>query len=659
MGQTLITAKKQRSGISNQVGKLLFTFLLLISISAFGQVKLPRLIQDGMILQRDVPAKIWGWASAGEKVSLQFNNLNYNTTTSSDGKWLITLPAQKAGGPYEMEIAGSNRIRLKNILFGDVWLCSGQSNMETPMSRVAVIYGNEIKTCTNSKIRLFQVPVRWNFNTPQQDIQGGKWEEANPQSILKYTAVGYFFARDLYEKYAVPVGIIQCAAGGSSAEGWISEESLKAFPEQYNIARKLSDTTYLKNLCSSEQTAQSKWFSRLAKGDLGRKSTPWLVPKVEDSAWPTFTLPSSFAGSGIDFENGVVWFRKEITLPASCSGKQALLELGRIVDSDSVFVNGRFTGTTSYQYPPRRYNIAPGILKAGKNNITVRVVSQTGEGAFIKEKPYQLDVDGQIYDLKGTWKYNIGVRCDPSPFLTFFPGEPLGLYNAMLSPIVSYALKGMVWYQGESNAGRANQYKAVMSTLIGEWRKLWGQGNLPFLFVQLPDFMEPKKEPSEGGWATLRYQQLQTLSVPNTAMAVTIGLGEKNDIHPIRKKEVGYRLALAAQKLAYGDEKVVSSGPVYQSMKVEGKTVELTFTSCGGGLITNDGKPLKQFAIAGADKKYAWAQARIKGEKVIVWNDTIPNPVAVRYGWADNPEGANLSNSEGLPASPFGTNECY
>ncbi|WP_318347271.1 sialate O-acetylesterase [Aquipluma nitroreducens] len=640
-----------------------FFYILILAISLIstqtllGQVRLPGLVGDGMVLQRETPVNIWGWAKPGEKVKLSFNSQTFETITAVDGKWKIVLPKQKAGGPFEIEITASNSIKLKDILFGDVWLCSGQSNMELPMSRVAVLYGKEIENCTNPNIRLFQVPVRWNYNNPQDDISGGKWEESNPQNILKYTAVGYFFARDLYEKYKVPVGIIQCAAGGSSAESWISEESLKAFPEQYQIAKQLSDTTYLRNLLASERESQSNWFRELGKNDLGRKSTPWFNPSLDDSSCPDFQLPSSFAEAGMDFNSGAVWFRKQIDLPDNCSGKSALLELGRIVDSDSVFVNGTFVGNVTYQYPPRRYNIAPGILKAGKNNITVKVISQSGIGAFIKDKPYQLDVDRQTFDLKGTWKYKVGAKCDPCPASTFFPGKPLGLYNAMLSPTVNYTLKGMVWYQGESNTGRANEYKSVMSTLIGEWRKLWGQGELPFLFVQLPDFLESKNEPSEGDWATMRDQQLKLLSVPNTAMAVTIGLGEWNDIHPLRKKEVGQRLALAAEKLAYGDQKVVASGPIYQSMKIVGNKIELTFTNCGSGLATNDGKQLKHFAIAGADKKLVWGKAEIKGNKIIVWSDAIVKPKIVRYAWADNPAGANLCNKEGLPASPFTTEE--
>ncbi len=632
---------------------LIILFILFSTLDAIGQVRLPHLVSNGMVLQRETPVKIWGWASAGEKVRLSFNKKTYEAVTSVDGNWLITLPAQKAGGPFEMKISASNEIKLENILFGDVWLCSGQSNMELSMRRVAVLYGDDIASSANPMIRQFLVPVSWNYNQPQQDIQGGKWEEANPQIVLSFSAVGYFFARDLFARYKVPVGIILCAAGGSCAEGWLSEETLKSFPEQYKIAKQLADTSYFRNLLLNEQTSIRKWFDELSKNDLGRKNKPWLDQSLDDSLWSVFRLPSSFEDAGMDFKNGAVWFRKEIDLPESSSGKQALLELGRIVDSDSVFINGKFVGNTTYQYPPRRYTIAPGILKAGKNNITIRIVSQSFNGGFIKEKPYQLDVNGQSFDLKGPWKYNIGAKCGPSPMATFFPGKPLGLYNAMLSPVVNYKLKGMVWYQGESNAERATEYKSVLSTLIGEWRKRWGQGDLPFLFVQLPDFMEPKKDPSESSWAALRYQQLKTLSVPNTAMAVTIGLGEWNDIHPLRKKEVGQRLALAAEKLAYGDNKLVTSGPIYHSSSKKGNKIELTFTNCGSGLTTNDGKELNCFAIAGADRNFFCAKAVIKGNKIIVWNEKVVNPEIVRYAWADNPAGANLYNREGLPASPF------
>jgi len=421
--------------------------VLLATQVAFGQVRLPRLVSDGMVLQRETPVRIWGWAGAGEKIRLSLNSNLYHAVASVEGKWQITLPAQKAGGPFEMEITASNQIKLKNILFGDVWLCTGQSNMELPMRRVAVLYSDDIASSTNPMIRQFLVPVRWNYGSPLQELQGGAWKEANPTDVLSFSAVGYFFARALYAKYKVPVGIVLCTAGGSSAESWISEASLKAFPEQYKIAKQLSDTIFMQNLLASEQVAQQSWFSELSKKDLGHKDTPWCCRSIDDSSWPTVQIPLSFNEGGLNVSGGIVWFRKEIYLPQSCEGKAALLELGRIVDSDSVFINGNFLGTTTYQYPPRRYPVASGILKPGANNITVKVVSQSFNGGFIKDKPYTLVVNGQSFDLQGTWKYHIGAKCAPSPIATFFPGKPLGLYNAMLYPIVNYTLKGIVRYQ--------------------------------------------------------------------------------------------------------------------------------------------------------------------------------------------------------------------
>jgi sialate O-acetylesterase len=608
-----------------------------------------------MVLQRDTKVKIWGWATPSENVTIEIAGQKLACQADKTGKWFVFLSPQKAGGPFSLTIKGENTLNINNILFGDVWLCSGQSNMELPMQRVAVIYPNEIASSENSAIRQFQVPVRWNYAAPQTDIDGGTWKAADPQNVLQFSAVGYFFARELYAKTKVPVGIILCAAGGSCAEGWISEESLKKFPPQYQDAKQLQDSTFLQNLITTERNATANWFKYLTNSDLGYKNTAWSNAKIDDSNWSSMQIPSSFKDANIAVRSGVVWFRKDVTLPENCAGKPALLEMGRIVDSDSVFINGQFVGTTSYQYPPRRYKVAAGILKAGTNTIVVRVISQVGGGSFIPDKPYQLTVDNQTIDLKGAWKYQIGATCNPSPASTYFPGKPLGLYNAMLHPLQGYGLKGVIWYQGEANADHYSTYTNVLSTLIYEWRKCWNMPDLPFLCVQLPDFGKAENEPSNGSWAYLREQQLKTLSVPNTALVVSLGLGEWNDIHPLRKKEIGERLALAAQNVVYKDNKIIYSGPLYSSMKVKGKEIELSFSQTQSGLSTKDGKELSQFAIAGADQKFVWAKAKIVGNKIVVWSDQIQSPVAVRYAWADNPAGANLCNKEGLPASPFRT----
>jgi len=334
----------------------------------------------------------------------------------------------------------------------------------------------------------------------------------------------------------------------------------------------------------------------------------------------------------------------------------AKLILGRIVDADSAFLNGVFVGTVSYQYPPRRYDLPPGLLKEGKNVLVVRVINSSGKGGFVPDKQYQISCAGSTIDLKGDWRYRMGARMAPLAGQTFIRWKPLGLYNAMISPLLDYSMKGVIWYQGESNANRSLEYSRLFPALINDWRKNWRQGEFPFLFVQLPNFMEAKPEPSESGWAMLRDAQLATLSVRKTGMAVTIDIGEWNDIHPLNKKDVGLRLALAAERIAYGEKGVVYSGPSYKSMKIVGNKALLTFTNVGGGLVAR-GETLKQFAIAGKDLRFVWANAVIQNGKVVVWSEQVEHPFAVRYAWADNPEGANLYNKEGLPASPFRTDK--
>jgi sialate O-acetylesterase len=339
------------------------------------------------------------------------------------------------------------------------------------------------------------------------------------------------------------------------------------------------------------------------------------------------------------------------------AGKPARLLLGRIVDADSVFVNNQFVGTTSYQYPPRRYNIPAGLLKEGENTIVVRVISNAGTGGFVPDKPYEIIAGNEKIDLKGTWLYKVGATMEPMGSQTFVRWKPGGLYNAMIHPLHNFSIKGAIWYQGESNSSRASEYKNLFTVMITDWRKHWNRGNCSFIFVQLPNYMEVKEQPGESDWAMLREAQLKTLSLPNTGMAVAIDLGEWNDIHPLRKAEVGYRLSLEARRIAYGEKNLVSRSPIFKSIKIEGNKAILTFENTGSGLIAKDNKPLKGFSIVGSDGKFVWAEATIQNNRVIVSSPQVKNPVAVRYAWADNPEGVNLYNREGLPASPFRTDD--
>ncbi len=626
-------------------------------ISPFAQIKLPKLISDGMVLQRNTETRIWGWASPSEDIKIQFLDKEYFTQADKDGRWELMLSDLNPGGPFQMTLKASNTIVIKNILIGDVWVCSGQSNMDLTMKRVGPLYPEEIKEAKNPNIRYFYVPQKYNFQEPQKDVEQGNWIEVNPDHIQNFSATAYFFAKHLYSKYKIPVGLLKSSLGGSPAQAWLSEDALKRFPEYHEEFKQYQNQEFVDSIIHSDQLRSKNWYTELNQKDLGLKgdSVNWKSPCLDDSNWEKMQIPGYWGDGKLGEVNGGIWFRKEIEVPASFLDKDVMLLLGRIVDADSVFINGKFVGTTGYQYPPRRYNVPNGILKEGKNTIAVRVISNIGKGGFIADKPYELVCGNEKIDIKGEWKYKLGVQMEALQPQTFVRWKPGGLYNAMISPLIPYSIKGAIWYQGEANTDHPQDYQALMSTLIKDWRAHWNQGEFPFLFVQLANYMEAKDKPESSNWAMLRDQQLKTLEVSNTGMAVIIDSGEWNDIHPLNKKTVGDRLGLAAQKIAYGDKDVVYSGPIYKSMKIKKNKVILSFTNIGSGLKVNGEGDLKEFAITGKDKNFIWAKAEIKGNKIIVWSDKVSEPVAVRYAWADNPDQANLYNQEGLPASPFRT----
>ncbi|MBE9462693.1 sialate O-acetylesterase [Dyadobacter subterraneus] len=638
----------------------IFTFvilLLFLSCNLSAEIRLPKLIGDNMILQRDQPVTIWGWAAPKEKVTVTLKNKSYKTVASTDGEWKILLPAQFAGSGFEMFLRGKNQIRIKNIAFGDVWLCSGQSNMVINMERVKERFADDIASANYPDVRNFFVQTLTNLNGPEKDFPGGEWKTANPKDVLNMGAVTYFFARDLYDQYKVPIGIINSSVGGTPIEAWISENGYKDFADLQKIIDKNRDTAYV----SSFKRSFLNTRSQAQVTDLGQVEH-WETSAYQPKGWRNFNIPGYWEDQGVKDLNGVVWFRREFEVPEKWIGKSVKLYLGRVVDADEMYVNGKKIGNTTYQYPPRRYEIPAGLLKSGKNTFVIRVTNQVGKGGFVPDKPYFMTVDDQQIDLKGTWQYKVGEVYQPlkkgydKGSLLVRQDQPTALFNAMVAPILPMKLKGFIWYQGESNVDNPEPYKKLMPALINDWRGQWKNPDAPFLVVQLPNFQDVNYTPSESNMALIREAQNQALALKNTAVTVTLDLGEWNDIHPLNKKDIGKRLALSARNLAYNEKDVVYRGPTLKSQTIEKDKIILTFDHVAKGITSKDSEPIRWFSIADYDKKFVWAKARLTGkDQIELSSELLKTPKYVRYGWQDNPEGINFYNSEGLPASPFRT----
>ncbi|GLB51875.1 9-O-acetylesterase [Neptunitalea chrysea] len=614
----------------------------------YAQINLPKLITNGMVLQRNAEVRIWGWASPGEKVTVTFQQQHQTVITNEDRNWSVKFSDLTVGGPYNMVVQGTNTINLKDVYVGDVYLCSGQSNMELPMYRVAPKYPGEIEQANNLSIRYFKVPKEYTLEGRQNDISGGSWLPVTPENLSDFSAVAYFYAKNLHNTYNIPIGIIDASLGGSPVQAWISEEYLKDFPTYVKDIEPLKIKGAIQRLEQEDQERIKEWYQTTYIGDaLNEKKGRFGVLD-----WEKIHVPGFWKQTLGDI-HGVVWYQKKFMLEKKDDGKEAKLLLGRIVDADSVFVNGVFVGNTTYQYPPRRYQIPSGILKEGENTLVVKVINERGDGGFITDKPYQLNTADTEIDLSGIWYCKIGTIMPALQPQRFFRWKPTGLYNAMIHPLSNYSINGVLWYQGESNTNNPNEYKELFETLIQCWRKQWNS-NIPFLYVQLANFMEPSKVPTDSNWARLREAQLQTLELPNTAMVVTIDVGEWNDIHPLDKKTVGDRLANAAECLVYHEKQVVG-GPIYKSFKIQDDAIILSFNQTGSGLMVKNGQELGEFSIAGSDGIFYWAHAIIDGNTVIVSSKEVSSPVAVRYAWSNNPVHANLYNKEEFPASPFRT----
>ncbi|PSL45342.1 sialate O-acetylesterase [Chitinophaga niastensis] len=635
---------------------LLFIAVSMINSIASATVRLPKIFGDSMVLQRDKPIPIWGWADKNEKITVQFHQQIKTTKADKDGKWKILLQPEQAGGPYNLLIKGKNTITLNDILLGDVWVCSGQSNMEYPVN--GVLQANqEIAQANYPAIRHFYLPKDIS-DKPKDDILPGSWKPATPANTGDFTAVGYFFAQTLHEQLHIPIGLIHTSWGGTNVETWISREGL-ASSEEFSALMKNTPVLNLDSFAIQHNTKLLKTVKAL-QGSLPDAATvaTWKGVTANDEAWPTMQVPGYWEQQQLPDFDGTVWFRKNIRVTAPNAGKPAVLNLGTMDDNDITYVNGIQVGSSSQYNVVRTYKIPAGILKEGNNVIAVRVEDTGGGGGFYGEADnLYITIDNKKESLAGAWAFHIEATAPASTGVS--PNSyPSLLYNAMINPILPFAIKGAIWYQGESNADRAYQYRKAFPLMISDWRRLWHQGDFPFYFVQLASYSASNGNSKTGStWAELREAQTLTLSLPNTGMAVITDIGESKDIHPKNKQDVGKRLAAAALHNTYGKD-IVFSGPVYQSMQITGNKATISFSGTGSGLVVKDKYGyIKGFEIAGADQQFHYAKAYVEGNKIIVYADEVNSPVAVRYGWADDNLEDNLFNKEGFPAAPFRTDK--
>ena len=637
-------------------------------IPAVGVSTLPLvspIFADNMVLQRDKLDTIWGWSDPGDTVRVQIGENSATATAGTDRRWKVKIQPPAAGGPYIVKIVGHQTIELRNVLVGDVWLCGGQSNMGLPL-RFTNNADEEIKSANYPDIRFFTVQGHPAYH--HVDFVQGDWRVVSPETASRISAVGYYFARKVQQEIHVPIGLVVDAVGGSPAEAWASEAALRPL---HDFDVPLAELDRLKAENAPEYgNYVMHWYDRYDTGEKNR----WAAPDFDDTNWKQVQLPGGFADLGVPDTPAVVWFRKEITLPdplpksspdpgvstAPFPRGGPTLHLGEIERMDTAFVNGVEVGGSAWVENPRVYFIRPGILKPGRNVIAIRVLKTKPDGGFLSkpEEIYLTLSDQTKIPLSGHWKAKLSVDARPPQPLPIayenWPVMPTVLYEGMLAPVAPLSLAGAIWYQGEQNSPRGYQYRKILPAMIADWRSLFGQGDFPFYIVSLPAFNKRSPVPVDGDeWTETRESQAITAAtVPNTCLAVTIDTGDPDNIHAKEKEPVGDRLALCALAKYYR-KNVVYSGPVLERVERVPGAIRLHFAHADGGLVVK-GDKLEEFSIAGDDRKWFWADARIEGGTVVVSSPLVTNPTEVRYAWQSNPA-ATLQNGAGLPAVPFRT----
>jgi len=606
------------------------------------EVQFPKLISEGMVFQRQAPIKIWGRGIPAEKIRASLAGAIGSAKVLPDSTWTVLLPPLAAGGPYVLQV---NLQTISNVYVGDVWLAGGQSNMEWPLNQGVIGAEEEIANAYFPMIRFFKVEKDYSA-VEKKDVSAGQWKVANADNLPNFSAVAWFFAKRNHLEQKVPVGIIESNWGGTPAEGWTEAK----------VLADIEDRSYTDE--SKQVIADStKWNDILAENEKRRELRDQMVIRPDsllagevsstnysDGNWSSINLPSA------NPLEHIAWVRKKFNLTAI---GEATLTFPFIDQMAYIYVNGVQVHYKNWGEPVPELKIPAEVLKKGQNVLTIRAVNTWNNKPVIGSKDQMyITQNGKKVNLEGTWTYSNNYVEPRLPIVEFHNWRPGFMFNAMIAPLTNYAIKGVIWYQGESNAGRHEEYKELFTAMITNWRTRWGIGDFPFLYAQLANFMERKDLQPESNWAFLRESQRETLELPFTGMATIIDIGEEKDIHPRNKKDVGDRLWLQAKKVAFG-EKLVASGPVFQEVKQEGNALILTFAEVGKGLKLTVGDSVKGFILEDAEAKFKIASGVISAENQIKL--TIPGglvPVGIRYAWADNPE-VNLVNELNLPAVPF------